>query len=154
MDFGHAFTLRRELGRGADGGWLPFAALTAIHMTHRLMAVALLAAMALAAWRLAVAGRRGNAPALGRWGVALAGVGVWQLASGLSNVVLGWPIVAAVAHTAGAAMLVAVLTVLLMRTRAVSPQRLAAAVRGRVPAVPGDAPTGADRGRGALGTAP
>jgi heme a synthase len=32
------------------------------------------------------------------------------LASGLSNVVLGWPLVAAVAHTGGAAALVAVLT--------------------------------------------
>ena len=33
----------------------------------------------------------------------LAGLLLWQTASGLSNVVLGWPIVAALAHSAGAA---------------------------------------------------
>ena len=39
----------------------------------------------------------------------------WQLVSGLSNVVLGWPLVAAVAHTAGAALLVIVMATLLAR---------------------------------------
>jgi cytochrome c oxidase assembly protein subunit 15 len=37
--------------------------------------------------------------------------------SGLSNVVLGWPIAAALAHSAGAAVLVAVLTSLWARLR-------------------------------------
>jgi heme a synthase len=41
-----------------------------------------------------------------------------QLATGLSNVVLGWPLAAALAHTAGAAALVAVLTWALCETRA------------------------------------
>ena len=36
MDFDHGFTLLRELGAGKDGGYLPFAALTAIHVTHRI----------------------------------------------------------------------------------------------------------------------
>ena len=115
MDFGHAFTLRRELGRGADGGWLPFAALTAIHYAHRLMAYGVLAALAALAWRLAVAARA--QPVLRRPATALAGIALWQLASGLSNVVLGWPIVAALAHTGGAAALVIVLTTLVVRTR-------------------------------------
>ena len=35
---------------------------------------------------------------------------LWQFATGLSNVVLDWPLVAAVAHTGGAAALVVVLT--------------------------------------------
>ncbi len=50
-------------------------------------------------------------------GVRAAGVAAWQTASGLGNVVLGWPLVAAVAHTAGAAALVVVLTFLIVRAR-------------------------------------
>jgi heme a synthase len=42
-------------------------------------------------------------------------LGVWQLATGLSNVVLGWPIVAAVSHTGGAALLAVLLASLLAR---------------------------------------
>jgi cytochrome c oxidase assembly protein subunit 15 len=41
---------------------------------------------------------------------------VWQLASGLSNVVLGWPL-AALAHTGGAAALAVVLTWALCESR-------------------------------------
>ncbi|MES2786396.1 MAG: heme A synthase, partial [Pseudomonadota bacterium] len=43
----------------------------------------------------------------GNW---LAGLAVLQLATGLSNVILGWPMVAALVHTAGAAALVIVFT--------------------------------------------
>jgi len=115
MDFGEGFAPLRELGQTADGAWLPFAALTAIHYVHRLGAYLVLVAVALLAWRLAVAGR--TQPTLGRWAWALAGVALWQLASGLSNVFLGWPLAVAVAHTGGAAALVAWLTVLLTRAR-------------------------------------
>lgn len=111
MDFAQGFTVVRELGRGADGGWLPFAALTAIHYTHRLVAYVLLAALALLAWRLHA---RGDA-ALRRWALGFAAVALWQLASGLSNVVLGWPLAAALAHTGGAAALAVLLAVLLTR---------------------------------------
>ena len=38
-----------------------------------------------------------------------------ELGGGVSNVVLGWPILAALCHSAGAAALVGVLTSLLMR---------------------------------------
>jgi cytochrome c oxidase assembly protein subunit 15 len=122
MDFAHGFTLQRELGETQDGAWLPFAALTAIHYVHRLFAYVVLAAVALLAWRLAVAGR--SEPALRRWAWTLAGVALWQLASGLSNIFLSWPLLAALAHTGGAAALVAWLTVLLTRARQA---RLAAA---------------------------
>lgn len=115
MDFGEGFAPLRELGQTADGAWLPFAALTAIHYVHRLGAYLVLVAVALLAWRLAVAGR--SRPTLRRWAWALGGVALWQLASGLSNVFLGWPLAAAVAHTGGAAALVAWLTVLLTRAR-------------------------------------
>ena len=111
MDFGHAFTLRRELGVTAAGAYLPFAALTAIHVTHRLAALVLLAALAGLAWRLH---RSGNA-ALRRYAAGLALLGVWQLASGVSNAVLGWPLLAALAHTGGAAGLTIVLASLLAR---------------------------------------
>ncbi|HEV8314010.1 MAG TPA: COX15/CtaA family protein, partial [Burkholderiaceae bacterium] len=52
MDFARGFTLQRALGTDGDGTWLPFAALTAIHYTHRLLAYIVLAALALLAWRL------------------------------------------------------------------------------------------------------
>jgi cytochrome c oxidase assembly protein subunit 15 len=133
VDFDHGFTLLRPLGAGKEGGYLPFAALTAIHMTHRIGAVVLLSALAALAWALHAT----RDPAARRWALALAAVGAWQLASGLGNVVLGWPLLAALAHTGGAAALVLVLTTLIVRARqgavrprAVEPARGAAAPIG------------------------
>ena len=111
MDFAHGFTVLRELGAGKDGGYLPFAALTAIHYTHRLGAYAVLLGTALLAWRLHATAQ----PALRRWAFLIGAVAVWQLATGLSNVVLGWPLIAAVAHTGGAAALVVLLSILITR---------------------------------------
>ena len=111
MDFAHGFTLLRGLGVAADGSYLPFAALTAIHYTHRLMAYVVLASLALFAWRLHATGEA--APK--RWALALGAVMLWQLASGVSNVVLGWPLAAAMAHTGGAAALATLLAVLIAR---------------------------------------
>jgi cytochrome c oxidase assembly protein subunit 15 len=117
MDFEHGFALRRELGAGKDGGPLPFAALTAIHYMHRLGAYVVLVAMGLFAWRL----RAGGAPELRRWAQGVAAIALWQLATGLGNVVLGWPLFAAVAHTAGAAAWVVLLAMLLTRARRMAP---------------------------------
>ena len=94
MDWQHGFTLWRGLGRDASGQWLPALALVAIHMAHRLMAVLVLAALAALAWKLA----QGPKPRLGQ---ALAALLALQFLSGLTNVVLGWPLVAALLHTAG-----------------------------------------------------
>ena len=113
MDFDAGFTLQRALGAGKEGGYLPFAALTAIHFVHRLGAAVVLVALGLMAWRLHASGDRG----LQRWALAFGGLAVWQLASGLANVLLGWPLAAAVAHTAGAAVLVTMLTILITRAR-------------------------------------
>ena len=110
MDWSNGFTLRRELGHTGDGALLPFDALVAVHMAHRLFAVVVAVALGALAWRL---WRAGAAPR--RVGLALAALLVAQLASGLSNVVLGWPLAAALAHTAGAAALVALLTAVLAR---------------------------------------
>lgn len=113
MDFEHGFAVLRELGAGKDGGALPFAALTAIHYAHRLGAYAVLAAMAWFAWALHATGDA----ALRRWAQGVAAIALWQLLSGLSNVVLGWPLIGAVAHTAGAAAWVTLLAMLLTRAR-------------------------------------
>ena len=118
MDFAQGFVVRRPLGLGSDG-YLPFAALTAIHMAHRLGALILLPALLVFAARLHRAGAAARS-----WALALLVIAAWQAASGLGNVLLGWPLAAAVAHTAGAAGLVVVLTVLIARStpmRAVQP---------------------------------
>ena len=113
MNFAAGFELQRSLGVDAAGGFLPFAALTAIHVAHRIGAFVVVPAIVVLAWRLAASGGREAKP----WAWALAGIAVWQTASGLGNVLLGWPLVAAVAHTAGSAALVVVLTILIVRTR-------------------------------------
>jgi heme a synthase len=120
MDFAHGFTVQRELGQAASGGYLPFAALTAIHMTHRIAAVVVLGAMAWLAWQLA----HTSDATLRRFAGGIAALAALQLATGLSNVVLGWPIVAALLHTGGAAALAALLAVLLARAH-LRPQALA-----------------------------
>ncbi|BEU95469.1 COX15/CtaA family protein [Acidovorax sp. DW039] len=114
MDFGQGFQIWRELGLLKDGSHISFAGLTAIHYVHRLAAYAVLLALGWLAWRLhRTAGLRSQA----RWLAALA---LLQLATGLSNVVLDWPLVAAVLHTGGAAALVVVLTWGLAASRAVA----------------------------------
>jgi cytochrome c oxidase assembly protein subunit 15 len=113
MDIGHGFTLLRELGRAGHGGFLPFDALVAIHMAHRLFA--LLATVALLAL-IAALWRDGGRSAR-RFAGLLAALLLLQLGSGLSNVVLDWPIAAALAHSAGAAALVGTLGALWVRWR-------------------------------------
>ena len=113
MDFAAAFQLLRPLGVDTSGAFLPFSALTAIHVAHRIGAFVVVPAILVLAWRLAAGGGQKARP----WAWALAGIAAWQTASGLGNVLLGWPLVAAVAHTAGSAALVVVLTILLVRGR-------------------------------------
>lgn len=104
MDAQAGFELWRHLGQTGTGAALPFAALTAIHYVHRLAAYGvLLALLAMAMWLW----RRERRTSAALW---LLGLAAWQLLSGLSNVVLGWPLVGAVAHTGGAAALVLVLS--------------------------------------------
>lgn len=111
MDMREGFTLWRELGEGRSGAAIPFAALTAIHYVHRLTAYVVFVALIWLAWRLwTVAALRPTA----RWLLALAG---WQLLTGLSNVLLDWPLLSAVGHTGGAAALVLVLTGAIFGTR-------------------------------------
>ncbi len=118
MDFASGFTVFRELGVGPDGQYLPFSALTAIHVAHRLGAVAVVVAVGGLAWRLWGSGDSEQR----RWSRYLGLILLWQLLTGLSNVVLDWPLVAALGHTGGAAALVVILTMMLTRARrSVSP---------------------------------
>jgi len=111
MNAAAGFVVIRPLGESGGEGYLPFAALTAIHMAHRIGALVVLPALALLAWRLRAAGA-----ATRPWALGLLAIAAWQAASGLGNVVLGWPLVAAVAHTGGAAALFIVLTLLIVRS--------------------------------------
>ncbi len=111
MNFAQGFELWRELGLSSTGEHISFAALTAIHYVHRLMAYLVIALLVLLAWRL---------HALPAWRQAarvLAGLLALQFLTGLSNVVLGWPLLAAVLHTGGAAALVVLLTWCLTTSR-------------------------------------
>lgn len=111
MDFANGFSVFRPLGLTTDGGFLSVPALTAIHMVHRWGAAVVLTAMlllALGLWR--------RHDSIGkRWAMSIVAVAAWQFFSGLSNVVLGWPLWAALAHTVGAAALMCVLTALWCR---------------------------------------
>jgi cytochrome c oxidase assembly protein subunit 15 len=101
MNWSEGFTFARELGRRADGEPVAMTALVAIQWTHRLFAVVFVAAMG---WLAARLWKRG--PRARRRAGIIGGLVLLQLATGLSNVVLGWPMPAALAHTAGAAALV------------------------------------------------
>ncbi len=103
------FELWRPLGQTGAGANISFAALTAIHYAHRLAAYVLFVLLGVLAWRL-----RHALPTQARW---VAGLALAQLLTGLSNVVLGWPLLAAVLHTGGAAALVVVLTWALCASR-------------------------------------
>jgi cytochrome c oxidase assembly protein subunit 15 len=104
MNFSQGFELWRELGMTAAGQPVEFAALTAIHYTHRLAAYLVIAVLGWLAWRLQ------RQPGWARKGWVLAALLLLQFLTGLSNVVLDWPLLAAVLHTGGAAAMVVLLT--------------------------------------------
>ena len=110
MDFSHGFTWWRALGHTGDGELVPFQALVAIHWTHRVFAIIVVAAVGVLVGQL---WQHASFSQLARGLLALM---VLQLLTGLSNVVLQWPLLLAVLHSGGAALLVGLLVVLLHRT--------------------------------------
>jgi cytochrome c oxidase assembly protein subunit 15 len=113
-DYAQGFTLLRELGRAGPQGYVAFKALVAIQMVHRLFALLVTAAviaLTVRLWR----GRQGEDCRAAVWLLVLLAV---QVISGLSNVLLDWPLLVALLHTAGAAALVAMLASLASRRRA------------------------------------
>ena len=119
MDFAQGFTLWRELGASGDGANLSFQALTAIHYMHRIGSYVVFAVLAVLAIAL---NWQATFRAESRW---LAGLLALQVATGLGNVLLGWPLVAAVLHTAGAAGLVVLLTGVLISATVVAREQAA-----------------------------
>lgn len=117
MDFGHAFTVVRDLGYNAHGQLLSTEALTAIHWVHRLGAI-LVAGTVLA---LAIALGTGSDREQRRWAGALLAMLGLQIALGIGNVLLSLPLPMAVAHTLGAAGLFSVLLTINLRLPATDP---------------------------------
>ncbi|MDB5775138.1 MAG: cytochrome oxidase subunit [Herbaspirillum sp.] len=99
MNFGQGFSLWRHLGMTADGGYLPFSALTAIHWTHRTFAYVVIAGVAWLAYRAL------KDPGLRRTACALLAVIALQFCTGMATVIFKWPLPIAVMHNGGAALL-------------------------------------------------
>lgn len=102
-DYADAFHLVRELGMTADGALLPFGALVAIHWVHRLGAAVVGVVL------LALGARLARDGATRAGGLVLIGLVVLQIGLGIANVMLSRPLALAVAHSAGAALLLATL---------------------------------------------
>ena len=111
MDFDHGFTLHRELGETASGDLLPLSALNAIHWMHRLMALVVTIYLGWLVLRLL------RTPGYAGLGVAISGLLAVQVSLGIGNIVFGLPLANAVAHNAGAALLLSSLVVLNYRVR-------------------------------------
>lgn len=112
MDFKEAFVLWRGLGINYEYGVLDAPARVAIHFTHRLGALLTFVVLGLLACRCL----RGGRPVLKRAGTALALILLAQISLGIANVRLGLPLAVAVAHNAGAAALLLIVTTLLHLT--------------------------------------
>jgi cytochrome c oxidase assembly protein subunit 15 len=104
MDFANAFHVVRELGQTAEGDLLTNEALTAIHWTHRMFALVVLAAATWAALRA-----RRILGTVSTEILVLLGV---QFSLGVANVAFSLPLPLAAAHNAGAALLLLALVVL------------------------------------------
>jgi cytochrome c oxidase assembly protein subunit 15 len=114
VDFAVGFTLLRGLGEPGITGPMTLDALVAIHLVHRMFAGCVLlvvGALAASLWRQ-------DGPQLRGLGGALGLLLLGQIASGLANVILGWPLLAALLHTAGAAGLVLTLALVVSRPAA------------------------------------
>ncbi len=111
-DFAEGFALWRPIGPDYEFGHLDSAARTAIHLTHRLGALAVLLVLGtlavLVVRRAADGGER-------RLGLALAAVLLLQVGLGIWNVVGHLPLPVAVAHNGGAALLLLTLLTLVHR---------------------------------------
>jgi cytochrome c oxidase assembly protein subunit 15 len=106
MDFANAFHVLRELGRTGEGELLSLDALVAIHWTHRMFALVVVAVVSATAW---IAIRERSLRGLGS---VLLGLLALQFLLGVLNVALSLPLPLAAAHNAGAALLLSTLVVL------------------------------------------
>ncbi len=105
-DFSHAFHLVRDLGENADGSVLPGEALVTMHLMHR---VGALLTFIFLGW---FGSRLLKVAELAFYGRMLLGLLLLQVGLGIDNVLYGLPLAVAVAHNAGAALLLTVLVVI------------------------------------------
>lgn len=100
MNLEQGFTLWRHLGMTANGEFLPFSALIAINWVHRCFAIVVVIAIAnltYQIWKIRSLKKIKN---------GLIAVLALQIITGAVTVQFDWPLAAAVAHNAGAALLV------------------------------------------------
>lgn len=128
MDFAHGFHLWRALGMAGDGEAITQDALVAIHWTHRTFAFVVIAFLVAFAWRM----RRYASLRRPADGVLL--VVAIQFVTGLTNIVLQWPLPVAVAHNGGAAILLLLLVMLNFRILSSRSGRAALPTRDLTPA--------------------
>jgi len=128
MDFQHGFHLWRALGMDGSGEVITQAALVAIHWTHRTFAIVVVAYLL---WLAAMLRRYES---LRRPANGVLAVVVIQFLTGLSNIVLQWPLPIAVAHNGGAAILLLLLVMLNFRIAYSRPGRAAVPARDAAPA--------------------
>jgi cytochrome c oxidase assembly protein subunit 15 len=106
FDWEHGFSLWRALGETAGGEYFPFSGLVTINWVHRWMAFVVLLVLGGVAYKMrsiASLSRSANYVLM-----ALSA----QFLLGIMTVSLGWPLLVAVLHNAGAAVLVSVVTML------------------------------------------
>lgn len=111
-DFREGFVLWRGIGVDYEGGILDGASRIAIQMAHRIGALVVLAFVLTLTVRLL------RTPGLRGWASLLGALILTQFALGIANVLLSLPLAVAVAHNAGAMLLLFVLVSLLARIRA------------------------------------
>ena len=104
MDFHHAFHVFRELGQTASGERLPDEALTAIHWTHRVFALLVVALVGWACFKTFFK--------IKILAIAIALLVLLQFSLGVANVAFSLPLALAAAHNGGAALLLGSLVVL------------------------------------------
>ena len=109
-NFKEGFVLWREVGVNYEGGLLDQQSRVAIHLTHRIGAIVTLFVMVMLAFRLF------KLPRLRTGGQILLSLVLLQFTLGVLNVALYLPLANAVAHNAGAALLLATLLGLLNKT--------------------------------------
>jgi cytochrome c oxidase assembly protein subunit 15 len=106
MDFNTAFDVTRQLGKTASGEDMPLTAYVAIQWAHRIGALSvmlLVISLSVAMWRIA---------GLQKMAQLLLLVLSVQILLGVANLVLHLPIVLAVAHNTGAALLLTLIVIL------------------------------------------
>jgi cytochrome c oxidase assembly protein subunit 15 len=111
-DFHQGFVVWRGVGVDYEGGVLDGASRIAIQLAHRMMAAVVFVYVSWLSLRLL------RTPGMRGYGALLGGLLVAQVCLGIANVKLALPLHVAVAHNAGAALLLFVLVGLVARVRA------------------------------------